>query len=101
MENAAELTPKGQRWARTRHPWVYADDIASVSGENGDVVRVTFGGRVLGTAFLGTRSKIALRWIERSEAPREPDAPFWRERMCAAFGRRAALARSTDAYRIV
>jgi len=101
MEHAAELTLKGYRWARARHPWVYADDIASVSGENGDVVRVTFEGRVLGTAFLGTRSKIALRWIERSEAPREPDTSFWRERMRAALDRRADLARSTDAYRIV
>jgi len=101
IEHSADLTPKGHRWARTRHPWVYADDVASVSGANGDVVRVTFEGRVLGTAFLGTRSKIALRWIERSDAPREPDPSFWRDRMRMALERRVVLARSTDAYRIV
>jgi 23S rRNA (cytosine1962-C5)-methyltransferase len=100
-QNAAELTRKGYRWARTRHPWVYADDIASVSGANGDVVRVTFEGRVLGTAFLGTRSKIALRWIERSETPREPDPSFWRERMRLAMEERSWLGKLTDAFRMV
>jgi 23S rRNA (cytosine1962-C5)-methyltransferase len=101
LEHACELTRKGFRWARTRHPWVYRDDLASASGSDGDIVRVLHEGRVLGSAFLGTRSKIALRWIERSEEPREPGAAFWRERLVAAHAKRAAIAARTDAYRAV
>jgi 23S rRNA (cytosine1962-C5)-methyltransferase len=95
------LTRKGLNWARTGHPWVYRDDLASAAGEHGDVVRVTFEGRTLGTAFLGTHSKIALRWIERAEEPRIPDAAFWTERVERANARRAGLAVRTDAYRVV
>ena len=101
LEHACELTRKGFQWARTRHPWVYRDDLASASGSNGDIVRVLHEGRVIGSAFLGTRSKIALRWIERSEEPREPGAELWRERLAAAHARRAPLAARTDAYRVV
>jgi 23S rRNA (cytosine1962-C5)-methyltransferase len=101
LEHACELTRKGFRWARTRHPWVYRDDLASASGSDGDIVRVLHEGRVLGSAFLGARSKIALRWIERSAEPREPDRAFWRERLAAAHARRTAIAARTDAYRVV
>jgi len=96
-----QLTRKGFQWARTGHPWVYRDDLQHAEGGSGDVVRVTYEGRVLGSAFLGTRSKIALRWIERSEAPRTPDAAFWTERIEKAHARRAPLAQATNAYRVV
>jgi len=95
------LTRKGRQWARTGHPWVYRDDLASASGDNGDRVRVLFEGRCLGSAFLSTRSKIALRWIERGEEPRVPDDAFWKGRIEAALARRVALASKTDAYRVV
>ncbi len=95
------LTRKGFQWARSGHPWVYRDDLASAEGDHGDVVRVTFEGRCLGSAFLGTRSKIALRWIERIEAPREPEPAFWRERIEKAHARRRPIAAKTDAYRVV
>jgi 23S rRNA (cytosine1962-C5)-methyltransferase len=90
-------------WARTGHPWVYRDDVAHASGEHGDIVRVVFEGRTAGTAFLGVRSKIALRWIERVDGgePRAPDRELWRARLAEAAGRRADLARRTDAYRVI
>ena len=95
------LTRKGLQWARSGHPWVYRDDLAAASGEDGDVVRVTFEGRCLGSAFLGTRSKIALRWLERAAEPQAPDEAFWRRRLEAARERRAVLGRRTSAYRVL
>lgn len=95
------LSAKGRARARTGHPWIYRDDLASAEGEHGDVVLVEGGGRPLGTAFLSIRSKIALRWIERSAEPRAPDLAFWRERLAAAAARREALRARTDAYRVV
>jgi 23S rRNA (cytosine1962-C5)-methyltransferase len=98
---ACTLTAKGFHWARSGHPWVYRDDLARQQGEHGDVVEVFHGTQYQGSAFLGTRSKIALRWIERAPGRRRPDAAFWRERLAAALGRRAALVESTNAYRVV
>ncbi len=96
-----KLTRKGFQWARSGHPWVYRDDLEYVAGDNGDTVRVTYEGKTLGVAFLGTRSKIALRWIDRSPAPATPDEAFWRRRIEKAHARRHALALRTNAYRVV
>jgi 23S rRNA (cytosine1962-C5)-methyltransferase len=80
---------------------VYRDGLASVEGAHGDIVRVTYQGRTLGSAFLSTRSKIALRWIERSEEPRDPTAAFWRERLEKALEKRSQVASKTNAFRVV
>jgi 23S rRNA (cytosine1962-C5)-methyltransferase len=101
LEHSCEITAKGQQWARTGHPWVYRDDLSTAGGGHGEVVRVTYKGRCLGSAFLSLRSKIALRWIERSEQPAIPDAAFWRGRLAAAFARRHEVALRTNAYRVV
>jgi 23S rRNA (cytosine1962-C5)-methyltransferase len=101
LRHACQLSRKGYLWARTLHPWVYRDDLSSLSGEHGDIVRVLFEGRCLGSAFLGSRSKIALRWIERSSAPRVPERAFWQARLEKALARRSALAAKTNALRIV
>lgn len=95
------LTRKGLQWSRAGHPWVYRDDLAFASGDHGDLVRVLVDGRCLGSAFLSTRSKIALRWVERGEEPRLPDDALWKERIEAALARRATLSSRTDAYRVV
>ncbi|MBI4607262.1 MAG: class I SAM-dependent rRNA methyltransferase [Planctomycetes bacterium] len=100
-QHVCELTRKGLQWARTGHPWVYRDDLASAQGAHGDVVLVACQGKVLGTAFLSVRSKISLRWIERSAEPAEPDPAFWRARIERAHARRQALALRTNAYRVV
>ena len=36
------ITPKGERAARSGHPWVYAEEITKIEGEyqNGDLVDV-------------------------------------------------------------
>ena len=101
IEHCCTITRKGLQWARTGHPWIYRDDLARVEGSHGDVVRVAHEGRCLGSAFLSTRSKITLRWIERCEEPRTPGPDFWKERLGRALERRSALAAKTDAYRVV
>src|SRR5262245_26044323 len=101
LRHACELTRKGWQWARTRHPWVYRDDVAAVAGQDGDVVRVVYEGRTLGSAFLGTRSKIALRWIERAGEPRPTDPAFWEERLALALRRREVVAAVASGYRLV
>jgi 23S rRNA (cytosine1962-C5)-methyltransferase len=101
MNPTCELNEKGLRWYRTGHPWVYRDDLAAAAGDHGDIVRVTARGRTLGTAFLSTHSKIALRWIERSESPAEPVEAFWRARLEAALRARSTLEARTSALRIV
>ena len=101
IPHACELTSKGLAWALSGHPWVYRDDLVSVAGEHGDVVRVEREGRCLGSAFLSLRSKIALRFIERSATPHLPDDAFWHERLARAGLARAELAGRTDAFRVV
>jgi 23S rRNA (cytosine1962-C5)-methyltransferase len=101
LHHVCHLTKKGFQWFLSGHPWVYRDDVGVAAGEHGDIVRVHYEGRCLGSAFFGARSKIALRWIERAESPRVPDIEFWRERLRAAAARRVAIAERTDAYRIV
>ncbi len=101
FKNSCILTRKGWHWARRGHPWIYRDDVQSLGGENGEIVRVAHENRLLGSAFLGTRSKIALRWLERSSEPAFPDAAFWRRRLLEAHERRAGLRAKTDAYRAV
>ena len=96
-----QLTRKGLQWAKTGHPWVYRDDLESAEGSHGDIVRVEHEGLTLGSAFLSTRSKIALRWIERSADPQRPGAAFWRQRLREAAEMRSSLSVKTDAYRVV
>ena len=55
------ITPKGERAARSGHPWVYADEITNIEGTyaNGDLVDVvTNKGKYLGTGFINDNSKI-------------------------------------------
>lgn len=101
LDRVSRLTRKGAARARSGHPWVYRDDVASAEGDHGEIVRVEHEGRCLGSAFLSLRSKIALRWIERSESPAPPDEGFWMARVESALARRASLAARTDAYRVV
>ena len=60
------ITPKGERAARSGHPWVYAEEITRIEGEyqNGDLVDVvTNKGKYLGTGFVNDHSKIRVRLI--------------------------------------
>ncbi|MBK7874747.1 MAG: class I SAM-dependent rRNA methyltransferase [Planctomycetes bacterium] len=84
------LTGKGRRWLENGHPWAFADDLATVEAEPGDVVRVEGpNGLVLGHALFSQGSKIAVRMVTRSKEA--PDRAFWQRRIERAVAARAAM----------
>jgi len=96
------LTPKGERWRRTRHPWVYRDDLQGAAESlAGQVVRVKApDGTPVGQAFCNPRSKITLRWL--TDQPDEPvDRGFWAGRLQAALELRQRVVKETNVYRLI
>ena len=92
---------RAKRRIATRHPWVFADDVAA-SGDavHGDIVRVRDNaGMVLGIAFFSSRSKIALRMLSLQDEV--PDAAFWANRVDGAIARRGAEVGGWFARRLV
>ncbi|HMK64813.1 MAG TPA: methyltransferase, partial [Thermodesulfobacteriota bacterium] len=73
----AIITPKGEKWHRTGHPWIFRDDVQSLEGaDNGDVVALyNRDKRFLGQAFFSSHSKIALRLISCQE--QVIDKAYW------------------------
>ncbi len=102
MGDKVTLTAKGERWHRTRHPWVYRDDVKPADEAlAGRVVRVESpSGRALGQAFFNPRSKIALRWL--TDNPEEPvDRGFWASRLEAALDLRRRVVEDSSAFRLI
>jgi len=96
-----ELNGDGLRRWRSGHPWIFRDQVARHEGGSGDLVEVAGPeGRPLGTAFLSTVSKIALRRFSRGPL-RGSLAEELRRRLAAAARRRDGLARRTEALRLV
>jgi len=96
------LSPKGRRWRRSGHPWVYRDDLAAVdrSLAAGDLVRVLDPeGRCLGQAWYSAASRIALRFITPGDEPL--DRAFWEARLEEALAWRRRVVQDTDAYRLI
>lgn len=96
------LTPKGERWHRSRHPWTYLDDLKSAdTARAGQVVRVAGpDGHPLGQAFYNPSSKLALRWL--TENPDEPiDRNFWAGRLQRALDLRQRVVQDSDACRLI
>jgi 23S rRNA (cytosine1962-C5)-methyltransferase len=95
------VSQRGQRRIATRHPWVFADDVAAARGAaHGDLVRVKDrAGSVLGIAFWSQRSKIALRMVTRDDV--EPDAAFWAARVDDALRLRGETVVGWNAKRLV
>lgn len=95
------VTPKGARWWRTGHPWLYRDDLVN-AGSNGagDIVRVIGpGGEFLGQYFYNPASKIALRLVSRE--PALVDRGVWETRLRAALAYRDRVVRDSTAYRLI
>lgn len=75
------VTPKGERWIRTPHPWVYATDIATPPAglENGALTDVlSQKGTYLGTGFYSEKSKISVRLLSSNANDRFDEAFFAR-----------------------
>ena len=75
----ATVTEKAKRSADKGHPWVYADEVLSVSDsyENGSLVDVrSEKGTFLGTGFINDNSKIRIRIISKNRLPLLSLKPF-------------------------
>lgn len=92
------ITPKGERAARSGHPWVYADEITNIEGTyaNGDLVDVVTGkGKYLGTGFINDNSKIRVRIISTNTNDKF-DAAFWQRRLQYAIDYRRTVMPGDD-----
>lgn len=102
MQNVIKITPKGLRWFKSGHLWIYRDDIASGADErlSGAVVRVESStGTFLAQAFYSHRSMIALRIISLDESPVDRD--FMRLLLSLARNRRGDMFSMNSACRLV
>ncbi len=108
MDQEVTLTPKGLRWRRQGHPWIYRDDLKEADPSlSGQIVRVKASStQPLGQAFFHGSSKIALRWLT-DDLDAAIDRTFWAARLQAAIDYRkrlfheAALFRETSAFRLI
>ena len=102
MPAEVTLTPKGERWRRSAHPWTYRDDLKPLDAKlAGQVVRVKSpDGQIVGQAFCNPASKIALRWLTE-DADEPVDRGFWAARVQAALDLRRRVVRDSNACRLI
>jgi 23S rRNA (cytosine1962-C5)-methyltransferase len=101
MYDVAVVSAKGARRWQSGHPWIYRSDVTQRPTAPAGAVEVhDQRGKPIGVALWSPASEISLRLVDRN--PRvELDAPWWRARLTSAIERRAPLASSTNAYRLV
>jgi 23S rRNA (cytosine1962-C5)-methyltransferase len=101
MTAHAVVSTKGaRRWAQG-HPWIYRSDVvARPDTPAGAVAVLDQARRPLGWALWSPRSEISLRLLDR-DPDALIDARWWRERIQHAVERRAPLAESANAFRLV
>lgn len=84
------------------HPWVYSNSIARLTGpaNDGDVVQVKdHRQRFIGVGFYNSRSKIAVRILDRERT--DFDSAFFRERIAAALALRRRRLPEASSFRVV
>ena len=92
---------KGEEKRARRHPWIYANEVANISGkdEQGSIAQVlSSDGKLIGYGFINHASKIIVRILAREE--RRFDREFFKERILRANQERLALG-FFDNYRVV
>jgi 23S rRNA (cytosine1962-C5)-methyltransferase len=96
-----KISTRGAKRIRQGHLWVYRSDVRDVSdADGGALVRVADeAGNFVGQAFYSDRSEITLRFLTTHEAA--IDREWWRARLRQCAESRAAIARQTNAYRLV
>jgi 23S rRNA (cytosine1962-C5)-methyltransferase len=97
----AVVSAKGaRRWA-AGHPWIFRSDVTRRPEAPAGAVCVTDArGAELGWALWSPTSEISLRLLDRRPDARI-DAAWWRQRLATAIARRAPLADSASAFRLV
>jgi 23S rRNA (cytosine1962-C5)-methyltransferase len=97
---SVQLNPQGHARWKTLHPWIFAKDCTAASATPAGIVTVLSPkGHILGQAFFSPHSQIMLRRLTFSADLLTEN--FWRDRLQRAFQKRAALAETTTAYRVV
>lgn len=99
----AIITEKAERALRAGHPWVYGEEVLSVSGEyeNGDIIDVySKKERYLGTGFINDNSKIRIRILSRNANDRFDDE-FFRRRIRYAIDYRRAVMGEETCFRVI
>lgn len=101
MSAGAVVTAKGaRRWA-AGHPWIFRSDVSRRPRESAGAVAVSdTRGAPLGWALWSPSSEISLRLIDASPNA-HIDHAWWRARLARAIERRAPLAQTTNACRLV
>lgn len=96
----AVLTPKGDRWFRSGHPWIFRNDIALMDEmENGEITALyNQQNKFLSWAFYSRHSRIAFRLITSEPAPL--DQTSWRLILEKALKGRRGLLDSSQACRV-
>lgn len=92
------LTRKGERAARSVHPWVYGEEVTHVDGQykTGDLVDVlSEKGKYLGTGFANDISKIRVRIVSHNANDRFDEA-FWQRRVQYALAYRRTVMGEKD-----
>lgn len=92
------ITKKGERAARSGHPWVYGEEVTHVEGtyQTGDIVDVySDKDRYLGTGFANDISKIRVRIVSRNANDRFDEA-FWQRRVNYALDYRKTVMGDKD-----
>lgn len=92
------ITKKGERAARSGHPWVYGEEVTHVEGtyQTGDIVDVySDKDRYLGTGFANDISKIRVRIVSRNANDRYDEA-FWQRRVKYALDYRKTVMGDKD-----
>ena len=92
------ITKKGERAARSGHPWVYGEEVTHVEGtyQTGDIVDVySDKDRYLGTGFANDISKIRVRIVSRNGNDRFDEA-FWQRRVKYALDYRKTVMGDKD-----
>jgi 23S rRNA (cytosine1962-C5)-methyltransferase len=101
MHPSAVISARGARRWQGGHPWVFRSDVVQPPESPPGAVPVRDQqGRSLGWALWSPVSEISLRLLDS-----DPDAligeSWWHARIARAIGRRAPLAESSNAYRLV
>ena len=96
-----KITTRGAKRIRNGHLWVYRSDVREPhEAAGGAIVQVVDdASNFVGQAFYSGASEIALRFLTTSNEI--IDREWWRRRLQQCAQRRAAIARETNAYRLV
>lgn len=92
-----QITPKAEKAVKRGHPWVYGEEITSLSGtpENGDIVDVFAGNSWQGAGFYNSNSKITVRLFSRNSND-SFDYGFWKRRVSYAVNYRKTVMPGPD-----